>query len=110
MNIILILADGLEYDLEDLGTNFDIIFIDASKSQYKNFFEKYEHLLSDYGLIICDNLAFHGHAENYENIESKNLKALARKIDNFNKWLAQNKKYNTTFLNIGDGMSISVKR
>lgn len=100
-------ADALELDLKKLKNNYDIIFIDAAKAQYQKFFEKYEMLLSDNGIIICDNLLFHGLVINSDEIKSKNLKSLVKKIRNYNTWLFENEKYQTSFFNIGDGMSVS---
>lgn len=102
-------ADALEFEIDNLNGPYDIIFIDGAKAQYVNFFEKYEKLLSDEGIIITDNLLFHGLVMNRKNIENKNLKALVTKIDYFNFWLKKNKKYSTRFFNIGDGMAVSKK-
>ena len=106
--------DALEFPISLIENNkYDLIFIDAAKAQYQKFFEKYENLLADGGIIVSDNLLFHGFVDAYdENIEiegSRNLKALVRKIDRFNKWLLNNDEYDTTFLDIGDGIAISKK-
>ena len=100
-------ADALEFDISNLSNDYDMIFIDAAKAQYIKFFEKYELLLNDEGIIITDNLLFHGLVVNRSNIENKNLKSLVTKIDYFNYWLKKNKYYSTRFLNIGDGLAIS---
>ncbi len=108
------LGDGENVSLDELEKEYDIIFIDAAKAQYRKYFERYESLLSKNGVIISDNILFHGYVEKYKfNIESdasKDLKALARKINNYNEWLKSNPNYNTIFLNIGDGIAISTKR
>lgn len=106
--------DALEFPISLIENNkYDLIFIDAAKAQYQKFFEKYESLLADGGIIVSDNLLFHGFVDAYDqNIEiegSRNLKALVRKIDRFNKWLLNNDEYDTTFLDIGDGIAISKK-
>ncbi|HHU56552.1 MAG TPA: O-methyltransferase [Acholeplasmataceae bacterium] len=102
--------DALDLDIKVLNKKYDIIFIDAAKAQYQKFFEKYESLLSDRGLFVCDNLLFHGLVESDEEIKSRSLRSLVNKIRNFNSWLANNKKYQTVFLNIGDGMAVSIKK
>lgn len=107
--INLIHADALELDINQLQPEYDFIFIDAAKAQYVKFFEKYETLLSEDGIIFTDNLLFHGLVVNRNQIQNKNLKSLARKIDFFNHWLKKNKNYKTSFLNIGDGIAISKK-
>lgn len=102
--------DALDIDLGLLSTNYDVIFIDAAKAQYQKFFLKFEPLLSNQGLFVCDNLLFHGLVENPSQIQSKNLRSLVSKIDSFNKWLAENPNYVTIFLEIGDGMAVSIKK
>lgn len=102
-------ADALEMDLSLLREEYDLIFIDAAKAQYRRFFEKYSPLLKTNGVIVSDNLLFHGLVES-ESIEGKDLRALIRKIKNYNTWLFENEDFDTTFLRIGDGMAISIKK
>lgn len=103
-------ADALEFDVELLNNKkYDLIFIDAAKAQYQKFFEKYSLLLNNNGIIVSDNLLFHGLVEK-EEIDGKDLRALIRKIKNYNSWLFTNENFDTTFLRIGDGMAISLKK
>lgn len=88
---------------------YDLIFIDGAKSQYTKWFIQFSKYLNDDGIIVCDNLEFHGHVENYENIESRNLRQLVRKIREFIEFLQNNKEYETKFYDIGDGISVSKK-
>jgi predicted O-methyltransferase YrrM len=104
----LVLGDALEYDLSE--TDFDLIFIDAAKAQYKKFLEKYQTNLKTGGIIICDNLLFHGLVENKNEIESKRILQLVKKIDEFNSYLINNRDFDTYIYEIGDGMSISIKK
>lgn len=99
--IKLINADGLKVDLTN---EYDLIFIDAAKAQYERFFKKFKNNLTDKGIIVCDNLNFH---DLNPTEVSKNTKALLRKINNFKEFLKNNQEFNTTFTNLGDGMSIS---
>ena len=89
---------------------FDLIIIDAAKAQNKNFFEKFKNNLSDKGLIIIDNLSFHGLVGKSSEIKSKNLKALVRKIENFITFLKENKEFNIEFIEVGDGIAICQKK
>lgn len=102
--------DALEVDINQFDKKYDLIFIDAAKAQYIKFFTLYEPLLADNGVIFTDNLLFHGLVNNSERIESKNLRNLVTKIENYNEWLANNEKYDTSFFSIGDGIAVSVKK
>lgn len=102
--INIIYADALEAEIKD---KYDLIFIDAAKAQYIKFFEKYKSNLKEDGAIITDNLNFHGLANNPEEIHSKNLKALVRKINNYKEFLKENKEFKTNFYEKGDGISVS---
>lgn len=95
--------------LTDIEGKYDLIFIDAAKSQYINFFEKYKVNLNDKGTIISDNLKFHGLIEGDYNILSRNVKGIVRKIKNYVQFLEDNKEFKTTFFEVGDGIGISVK-
>lgn len=105
--ITLIFKDALDVTIED---KFDLIFIDAAKSQSIRFFEKYETNLEPNGYIVTDNLNFHGYVfKKPEEIKSRNLRALVRKIKDYIQYLKNNKKYITEFYDIGDGISVSQK-
>lgn len=105
--ITLIFKDALDVKLDD---KFDLIFIDAAKSQSIHFFEQFEKNLNDNGYIITDNLNFHGFVnKKEEEIKSRNLRALVRKIKDYKVYLQENKRYNTEFFEIGDGISLSKK-
>ena len=54
---------------------------------------------------------FHGLVfKNEEEIESRNLRQLVRKVRNYKEFLISNPKYETLFLDIGDGLAVSVKK
>lgn len=104
-----VFQDALELNLAE-GTQFDLIFIDAAKGQYKKFFEKYKYFLALGGAIITDNLKFHGYVGKSDKIESKNLRQLVGKIEGYIEFLKTNEEFETDFLDIGDGLSVSVRK
>ncbi len=99
--------DALESSIHGM---YDVIFIDAAKAQYIKFFEKYEKHLNPRGIIISDNLSFHGFVENPKNIRSRNLRQLVGKIKRYIHFLETSSRYDTEFLEIGDGLAISRKK
>lgn len=104
--ITLIHDDAFNVELND---KYDLIFIDAAKAQYTKFFEKFKKNLGNDGVIITDNLNFHGLIHTNERIKSRNVRQLVRKINNYIDFLKENKEFNTEFLELGDGVAISKK-
>lgn len=103
-----ILKDAFEVELTD---EFDLIFIDAAKAQSIKFFEKFEVNLKQNGTVITDNLNFHGMVQKDEKeITSRNVRGIVRKTKAYIEFLKENKNYETTFYDIGDGISISIKK
>ena len=106
--IEVVFADALDVNLA--GYKYDLIFIDAAKGQNIKFFEKFKNYLNDGGIIITDNVNFHGLVENPEKIESKNVRQLVDKIIEYREWLNDNDEYLTKIYDIGDGLAISFKK
>ena len=106
--INVVCQDALEMNLS--GVSYDLIFIDAAKGQYTKFFEKYKYFLKPGGVIITDNLKFHGHVGNRNNIASRNLKQLVGKIENYIDFLKNNDEFETKFYDVGDGLSVSMRK
>lgn len=107
--INVVYQDALELNLsEDL--KYDLIFIDAAKGQYIKFFEKYKHYLNPHGVIITDNINFHGYVGESSKIDSKNLRGLVEKIEGYIEFLKENKEFETKFYDKGDGLSVSVAK
>ena len=105
--IEVIYGDALDIKLKD---KYDLIFIDAAKGQYIKFFEKFKKNLNKGGVIISDNLSFHGLVEQKERIESRNLRQLVGKIRKYVDFLKDNKEFKTKFYKVGDGIAVSIKK
>lgn len=105
--ITLILGDALELKIDE---KFDLIFIDAAKGQYINFFNKFASNVSDNGCIISDNIYFHGLVEQNIRIEKKNLRQLVDKIKRYIAFLEENKDFKTEFFKVGDGLAVSQRK
>jgi predicted O-methyltransferase YrrM len=106
--ITLIFNDAFNVSFDD---KFDLIFIDAAKAQNIRFFEKFQSNLKDNGTIITDNMKFHGLIDkDEEEIKSRDLRGLVRKVKEYRKFLDNNKEYETEIIDIGDGIAISTKK
>lgn len=102
--INIILDDALNTEINGM---FDMIFIDASKGNNINFFEKYKKNLDKNGVIITDNLLFHGLVDDDSKIMTKNQMGIVKKIRAFREFLDNNIEFNTEYVMVGDGISIS---
>lgn len=103
--IKVIFDDALNVELKE---NYDLIFIDAAKSQYIKFFNKFKDNLKENGVIVTDNLDFHGLVADSTNC-SRNTRQLVKKIRKYIDFLKSNEEFETEFLSLGDGVSVSKK-
>ena len=104
-------ADALQIDVAQLGNEYDVLFIDAAKAQYQKFFERFVPLLKPDGIIITDNILFHGCvANNQRQTMSKNVRHMATKVDQYNHFLTSLPEYQTYFINVGDGLAITMRK
>ena len=113
-NINVIFNDANLVDTTNFEKKYDIIFIDAAKAQYQKFFEKYVPFLKEDGMVITDNILFHGCVEQVVYVEgeplSKNVRKMAEKLDVYNHYLNSLSDFKTYYLNIGDGLAITVRK
>lgn len=105
--ITTILGDAIDVEVDDI---YDLIFIDASKGHSIDFFNKYQKHLSGNGVIITDNLSFHGLVEDETLAITKNQKGLVKRIKKFIDFLDTNEEFTTTYVNVGDKISISRRK
>ncbi len=88
--------------LEELKNDkFDMIFIDADKMNYKEYYERSLKLLDKNGLVIIDNVLWHGEVADEANIDKFTLN-----IREFNAHVAQDKRVEQIIVPLGDGMTV----
>ena len=104
--ITILNEDALNFETNE---KFDLIFIDASKGNNINFFNKFKNNLNNNGVIITDNLSFHGLVEDERLIKTKNQRSLVNKIKNYLDFLDNNNDFITTYVDVGDKISISIR-
>ena len=91
-------------ELKDTKKSFDLIFIDADKENYLNYYETCIDLIDKKGLIIIDNVLWHGEvADNANNDKFTNI------IRDFNNHVKQDKRVTKNIIPIGDGLTICIK-
>ena len=84
---------------------FDLIFIDADKENYLNYYESCIDLIDKKGLIVIDNVLWHGEvAEDTNNDKFTNI------IRDFNNHVKKDKRITKTITPIGDGLTICIKK
>ena len=88
--------------LEELkNKKFDMIFIDADKMNYKQYYEKSLGLINQGGLIIIDNVLWHG-----EVADKKINDKLTLNIREFNEFVSNDKRVEQVIIPLGDGMTV----
>ena len=87
-----------------LPYKWDIVFIDADKTGYIEYYEMVVPLLATGGIIIADNVLFHGEVLE-ENISGKNAMA----IHAFNEHVKNDPRTSQVLLTIRDGMLLIQK-
>ena len=83
------------------NSKFDMIFIDADKMNYKEYYERSLNLLNKDGLIIVDNVLWHG-----EVADEDNLHKFTINIRDFNTYVANDKRVEQIIVPLGDGMTV----
>ncbi|CAM3098595.1 O-methyltransferase [Sporolactobacillus spathodeae] len=92
------------------GAPYDLIVIDAAKAQYEKLFKNYSGLLKPGGIILTDNVFFHGLVYDIDAVKKKQLNRLVHKVDAYNHFLTEQPDFDTVFLTVGDGLAISTKK
>ena len=88
--------------LDDLNQNkFDMVFIDADKMNYKEYYERSLKLVDKGGLIIIDNVLWHGEVADETNVDKFTLN-----IREFNTYIEQDKRVEQIIVPLGDGMTV----
>lgn len=89
--------------LNDLNETYDLVFIDADKENYIEYFNQVSERLNKNGIIISDNVLWSGKVLDSSLEKDEETNALL----NFNKILNEDKRFETVILPLRDGLSIS---
>jgi len=101
-----IIKPALESILELKKENnvFDIVFIDADKDNYKKYYDTTIELTKKNGLIIIDNVLWHGEVS-----DENNNKKYTNIIRDFNEHVKNDKKTEQVIIPLGDGFTVCRK-
>ena len=91
-------------DLKKSNNKFDMIFIDADKENYKNYYDQSIELLNKDGLIIIDNVLWHGEVADEEKNDN-----FTKNMRNFNNYVHNDLRTEQIIMPIGDGLTICRK-
>ena len=91
-------------DLKKNNNKFDMIFIDADKENYKNYYDQSIELLNKDGLIIIDNVLWHGEVADEEKNDN-----FTKNMRNFNNYVHNDLRTEQVIMPIGDGLTICRK-
>ena len=80
---------------------FDMVFIDADKMNYKSYYENSLQLIKKGGLIIIDNVLWHG-----EVVDEKNNDKFTENMREFNNFVSEDKRVEQIIFPLGDGMTV----
>ena len=83
------------------NSKFDMVFIDADKMNYKEYYERSLKLLDKGGLIIVDNVLWHGEVADEDNLDKFTVN-----IRDFNTYVANDKRVEQIIVPLGDGMTV----
>ena len=102
-----IIGDGVEVmqSMIDRQQSYDLIFIDADKNNYPNYYELSLNLLVSNGIIIIDNMLWHGDVadETKQDSQTKTIRDLNLKIQN-------DTRVEFSLLPLSDGLSFIIKK
>ena len=99
--ITTIIKPALE-SLDELKNNkFDMVFIDADKMNYKEYYERSLKLLDKGGLIIIDNVLWHGEVADEDNLDKYTVN-----IREFNTHVLNDNRVEQIIVPLGDGMTV----
>lgn len=97
--ITIINGDAKEVKIDE---KFDVIFIDAGKSWYSEYFNMYKKNLNPNGLIIFDNVNYHGLLQT----NMRKHRTIVRRMNDFHEMIKTQDEFLYKFYDVDDGILI----
>lgn len=95
--------------LKGLNEEYDIIFIDAGKGHYGQFFNECIRLLKEDGIIIADNVLFRGMVPNNDLLQRRKI-TIVKRMRSYLAMVSKNSDLTTSVIPMGDGIAITTRR
>jgi predicted O-methyltransferase YrrM len=86
--------------------HFDMVFIDAAKSHYKRFLEASLRVVSDNGVVICDDTLFQGRPALEDELPPRKHRTNTLALREFNEYVKNDPGLSSTHIAVGNGLTI----
>lgn len=96
-------------NLVNEGRKYDMIFMDAAKGQYLNFYENVKNLLNNGGILVSDNVLQDGDIIQSRFAVTRRNRTIHSRMREYLKTITEDSELTTTVLPVGDGVTLSVK-
>ena len=107
-NIKIMTGDAGE-NLLQLQGKFDLVFIDAAKGQYPDYFRKVHPLLADDAVIIADNVLFRGYVRG--GVEApRRFRTIVKRLREYIDLVENSQEFQTEIFENGDGLAVSWRK
>lgn len=101
-------ANDILPEFEARGMSFDMIFVDAAKAQYLNFFEPCMNMLCRGGLLVSDNILYKGMTATDELVMHRK-RTIVKRLRDYVEMLCAHPELDTAVLPVGDGVALSYR-
>jgi predicted O-methyltransferase YrrM len=99
--------DAYQYETKKI---YDLIFVDAAKSQYRRYLEHFMKNSRIGSVFIFDNLNFHGMVDDESSTKNRSTIQMVHKIKKFRDHIEKDERFQTVFYSdIGDGIAVSLR-
>lgn len=103
--IAVVRGDAGENILRQSG-RFDLVFIDAAKGQYPDYFRKVYPLLAEDAVVIADNVLFRGYVRGTEPVPRR-FRTIVKRLREYISMVTENEGFRTEIHENGDGLAVS---
>lgn len=89
---------------------FDFVFLDAAKGQYINWIDDIKKLMTKKAILMADNIFKDGEILESKFLIKKRDRTIHKRMREFLKCITNDKDLDTYIFDIGDGISVSIKK